>query len=501
MKNLSKPELQAFVRNGFTSFIQGSLLALNPATQYLHNWHIDVIGAALEACRLGKLRRLIINVPPRSLKSHIASVAFPAFLLGHNPQAHVICASYAQDLADMLAGHFRRLMLSDWYQALFPTRSSSRRTALSDFATTVGGSRLATSVGGVLTGYGGDCIIIDDPLKPDEALSESQRARVNEWFDHTLSTRLNDKRTGSIIIVMQRLHEDDLVGHVLKQDDWKVLKFPAIAEEDEEHLIEDFRGSRTFTRRTGDALHPGREPLEVLNRLRKTLGEYHFAAQYQQNPSPLGGGMVKQQWFKKCAPYELPKTFDLVFQSWDTANKNTELSDYSVCTTWGVTNKHLYLLDVVRDRLDYPALKRAVKSQAAQFTPKNILIEDKASGTQLIQELIADGVSTATKYEPKMEKIMRMHSNTSMLENGLVHIPAEAHWLAEYLHEMEVFPKGRYDDQVDSTSQALDWYKNGQDDGLGWIAYYAAENGYRPKTPPTFKKLDWWTPAFDISDD
>jgi hypothetical protein len=214
---INSDQYASILRNDFLSFMEKSFHDLNPETTYLHNWHIDIIAAALEECRLGKLTRLIINVPPRSLKSHMASIAFVAWLLGQNPAAQIICASYAQDLADKLAGDCRSLMMSQWYQELFPaTRLATRRPAVHDFMTTEKGTRLATSVGGVLTGRGADFIIIDDPLKPDEALSEVQRRNVNDWYDHTLISRLNDKRTGCIILIMQRLHEDDLVGHVLQ---------------------------------------------------------------------------------------------------------------------------------------------------------------------------------------------------------------------------------------------------------------------------------------------
>jgi hypothetical protein len=213
---------------------------------------------------------------------------------------------------------------------------------------------------------------------------ESGRKAVNEWFDHTLYSRLNNKQTGRIVIIMQRLHEDDLVGHVLEQEDWEVVRFPAIAEEDEVHTIQSLCGTRTVRRRAGEALHPEREPLVVLERLRRTIGEFNFAGQYQQQPSSPEGGMVKAVWFKSYGRGEEPSKFDLVFQSWDTANKSTELSDFSVCTTWGRKNKKLFLLHVLRKRMDYPDLKRAVREQADRFRPANILIEDKASGTQLI---------------------------------------------------------------------------------------------------------------------
>lgn len=457
---ISNTELQVAMRQDFALFVERSFAELNPHTRYLHNWHIEVMADALDQCHLGKLKRLIINVPPRSLKSHLGSIAFSAYLLGHNPSTQVICVSYAKDLADKLASDSRSLMNSAWYQELFPlTRLASGRSMLGDYATTCGGFRLSTSVGGVLTGRGADFIIIDDPLKPDEAISETQRRSVNNWYDHTLVSRLNDKRAGCIIVIMQRLHEDDLAGHLLQQGGWKLLRFPAIAEEDKQHTIHTLYGKRTFMRRKGEALHPERESVELLAQMREIIGEYNFAGQYQQSPSPLGGGMIKQSWFKRYTPAELPKEFDLIFQSWDTANKAGELNDYSVCTTWGVHQKKLYLLHVLRKRLDYPQLRRTVKEHAALYGANNILIEDKASGTQLIQDLHADGVHGATRYANSSDKIMRMHSASATIENGFVHVPEQSEWLPEYVHEISAFPFGKYDDQVDSTSQALDWCK------------------------------------------
>ena len=431
----------------------------NPQAELALNWHLEVIAAKLTAVREGKIRRLIINLPPRHLKSLMASIAYPAWCLGHDPSAQILCVSYAQDLADKLARDCRSIMLSQWYRQIFPTRLAAHRQAVQEFLTTRQGYRLATSNGGVLTGRGADIILIDDPLKPEEALSDARRQATNEWYDHTLYSRQNDKRHGAIVVIMQRLHEDDLVGHVLGQEEWEVVRFPAIAEADEVHKIETIWGPRSFTRRRGDALHPEREPLDTLDRIRRTLGEYNFAGQYQQTPAPLGGGMVKAEWFKRYAPNNRPESFERIIQSWDTANKATELSDFSVCTTWGVRGKDLFLLNVLRKRLEYPALKRAVREQHSQFDADVVLIEDKASGTQLIQELIADGFHRVKRYKPECDKIMRLHAQTATIENGFVHLPEAAPWLAEYLHEMTVFPKGQNDDQVDSTAQFLDWFK------------------------------------------
>jgi predicted phage terminase large subunit-like protein len=232
---------------------------------------------------------------------------------------------------------------------------------------------------------------------------------------------------------------------------------PAIAEEEEVHVLNSLFGSRTVRRHIGEPLHPEREPLEILEHIQRTVGQFNFAGQYQQRPAPLGGGMVKAHWFRSYVPGDEPSSFDMVFQSWDTANKSTELSDSSVCTTWGRKNRKIFLLHVLRRRMDYPELKRAVRDQATLFRPSNILIEEKASGTQLIQELIRDSVDRVTRYDPTMDKVMRMHSVSTTIENGFVYLPTEADWLAPYLHELTSFPAGKYDDQADSTSQALDW--------------------------------------------
>ena len=458
-KDLSPDEYDAILRSDHAYFAERCFCELNPQTEFLTNWHIEVIAAKLAAVREGKIRRLIINLPPRHLKSLMASVAFPAWCLGHDPSAQILCVSYAQDLADKLARDCRSIMMSPWYRRIFPTRLSPHRQAVQEFITTRQGYRLATSTGGVLTGRGADIILIDDPLKPDEALSDAQRKTANDWFSHTLYSRLNDKRSGAIVIIMQRLHDDDLVGHVLAQEPWEVVCFPAIAEADEVHRIETIWGSRWFRRRQGEALHPEREPLDTLDRIRRSVGEYNFAGQYQQSPAPLGGGLVKAEWFKRYRENERPERFERIVQSRDTANKATELSDFSVCTTWGIKGKNLFLLAVFRRRLEYPALKRAVRDQQNSFEANVVLIEDKASGTQLIQELMAEGCHSFTRYQPDCEKIMRMHAQTAMIENGFVHIPETAAWLAEYLHEMSVFPKGKHDDQVDSTAQFLDWLK------------------------------------------
>lgn len=458
MISLSPAEYQVVLRNDSMTFTERSFGELNPETTFSYSPHLEVMAERLDRCRRGELRRLIVNLPPRSLKSHTVSVAFPALLLGHNPAAQIICASYGQDLADKHARDCRTVMMSSFYRDLFPhTRLSTQKQSVNEFETTRKGVRLSTSVGGVLTGRGADYIIIDDPQKPDEAMSETRRKYGNDWFDNTLLSRLNDKERGVIIIVMQRLHMDDLVGHVLEQGGWEVLSFPAIAEDDESFPYTNCFGHGVFRRRAGEALHPERESLETLRRIRESIGGYHFSSHYQQRPIPLDGAIVKLSWLQY---YDQPPTrFTHILQSWDTANKVGELNDYSVCTTWGLFEGKYYLLDVFRGRRDFPGLKRAVKDRAERFDPHTILVEDKASGTQIIQEMKSNGLYRIQPHEPPAgaDKVMRLYNQTAEFEAGHVLLPRTAPWLQDYVSELIGFPGAKHDDQVDSTTQALEF--------------------------------------------
>jgi predicted phage terminase large subunit-like protein len=455
---ITPTEFDAVSRLDLAVFTQRVFNELNPATPYADNFHIDLMAMKLDAVRCGEIRRLIINVPPRSLKSILGSVALPAWVLGHEPTRQVVAISYGQELADALARDCRQVMLAPWFEQVFPgCRVSPDRMAAHDFETTAGGRRLATSVGGVLMGRGGDLIVIDDPVKPDEALSEAGRRRANDWFSHSLVTRLNDKTTGAIVVIMQRLHEDDFVGHVLALDRWEVVALPAIAQQDEVHAIETAIGRYRHVRRTGEALHPAREPLEVLEQLRTALGPDLFAAQYLQSPTPPGGGMFKPEWFRRYD--DPPASFERYILSWDTASKAGERNDFSVCTVWGVKDKVFYLLNVWRRRAEYPELKAQVLAMAGLYPNPTVVIEDKGVGTALIQELRKEGLAVAD-YQPEGDKLFRAAAQTAFIEAGRVLLPREAHWLEAFEHELAMFPNGKFDDQVDSLSQALDHGRN-----------------------------------------
>jgi hypothetical protein len=232
------------------------------------NWHLEAIAYYLTRVLEGEIKRLIITIPPRSLKSICGSVCFPAFALGHDPTTRIICVSYAESLARKHANDCRAVMRSDMYNRLFPkTRISSAKDTEVEFATTLGGNRLSTSVGGTLTGLGGNLIIVDDPLKPQDAYSELARDSVKQWYSNTLLSRLDDKNNDAIVVIMQRLHTDDLVGHLLEQEGWTQLNLPAIAES--EHDVPLGPG-HFHVRRPGDLLHPEREPRTVLDELKRS---------------------------------------------------------------------------------------------------------------------------------------------------------------------------------------------------------------------------------------
>ncbi len=446
--------LQAVLRTDFLSFTKQVFGALCPGQRFVLDWYLEAIAHQLHRVRRGEVRRLIINLPPRSLKSTVVSVAFPAFVLGHDPTRRIICASYGNELSVKFSNDFRAILNSSWYRKLFlGTRIGRSKDSEGEVALTQRGFRLATSVGGALTGRGGDIIIIDDPLKPIDASSESRRNGVNEWYANTLLSRLDSKVDGVIIVVMQRVHMDDLTGYLLRQsDEWEVLSLPAIAAGSEEIPIGP---GRPHWRGPGEVLSPAREPLAVLEGIKRQIGSDLFEAQYQQAPVPPGGAMVKRAWLKRYETLPEERGRPFVIQSWDTATKGGPDNDWSVCTTWVLVKGTLwYLRDVWRGRVAYPQLKAKVKELAQRFQANEVLIEDAGSGTFLLQELHGEVIGLIG-VKPEHDKETRMAAASAKIEAGQVFFLEGAPWLADLEAELLAFPGSRYDDQVDSVSQAL----------------------------------------------
>jgi predicted phage terminase large subunit-like protein len=435
----------------FVSFIEAVFNVLNPGRRFSINWHIWSLAYHLEQVRLGRIKRLIINLPPRFLKSLISSIAFPAFILGHDPTKRLLIISYGLELADKFAYDSHRLMSSGLYKDIFPGTRLSRNAA-SEIVTTRGGYRFGTSIDGSLTGRGGDIIIIDDPLKLSDAESDNKREHVNDTYKNTIQSRLDDQ-DGAIIIVMQRLHIDDLCGTVLKHSDgWTVLQFPMIAEQDEQIQIGE---NLCHPRRAGDLLHPEYFSQRAVDERRSQLDEKTFAAQYQQSPLQRLGVMIKRDTIQRYDHLAIRKQSHCVIQSWDTAIKVDATNDCSACATFLVDDEpNYYLLEVVRDRLLYPELKAQAISQAKKHRPNTILIEEAGLGRTLIKDLKAAGLP-AVGVIPEGDKLTRVSIQLEKFANGQVFFPREAPWLVDLENELFAFPNGRYDDQVDAVVQAL----------------------------------------------
>jgi len=458
--------LNAMLRTDFQAFLHRTVLHLNPGGLFLPNWHIEAIAHELERIRRGEITRLIINMPPRYLKSITASVAFPAYLLGHDPRRRIITLSYGSDLSDKHSSDFRSIVRAPWYQSAFP-RMRIRRDVGDEVITTKRGFRKSTSVSGTLTGMGGDVFIVDDPQKPVDAQSQVLRTNTNQWFSNTLMSRLDNKETGAIIIVMQRVHMDDLSGYLASSsDDWTILSLPAISEVEQDIQIGPHR---FYHRGVEEALHPTHESLATLRKLQRTLGSDIFAAQYQQAPVPPGGGMIKRAWL--CY-YDRPPErsyYSKVIQSWDTAAKDGAQNDWSVCTTWQMEDDHFYLLDLTRGRYEYPQLRATAIELAERFQPDEILIEEASTGIALAQELSNLQIHPVTPVKIERDKIGRLYVQQQKFASRRVHFPRGASFLAELEAELLVFPQGRTDDQVDSISQALAYELTGYDASMRWV--------------------------------
>ena len=472
--SVDREAFAALLREDLTAFVQQVFATVSPGDTYSHNWHVEAIAYELVRCRNGGNTRLLITQPPRSLKSICSSVAFVAWALGHDPALRFICVSYSQELAGELSRQFRMVVESDWYRALFPKMQLKKDTG-TQCVTSAGGGRIATSIGGTITGRGADVIIIDDPLKAEDAASEAARAEVIRWYQGTLSTRLNDKRRGAIIVVMQRLHEEDLAGHLLEQGGWHHLDLPAIAIADQQVRIGP-EPADVHERREGDVLHPAREPLSALERIRADLGSLAFSAQYQQRPVPIEGNLVRREWFRT---YDRPPRTGpgvRIVQSWDVAGTANAHSDFSVCTTWAVHRKDFFLLDVWRGRLEYPELRRKVIALQQRHGAATLLVEKAGLGLSLYQDLAADkalGLPRPIGIAPQADKVTRMAAECARIEAGHVLLPREASWFSDFLAELLAFPNGRHDDQVDSVSQFLNWAW--QDAGRSRIGLFGGE--------------------------
>ncbi len=443
--------------NDFKAFFQRSFTTLSPAHNLIPNWHIDFLCEILIKVYYGKIKKLIVCMPPRYMKSLCISTAFPAWVLSQNSSQKVIVASYAMPLAEKLSIDTRTILNEQWFKEGFPNviiknDVNSKRK----FATTTGGFRLATSINGSLTGEGGDILIADDPQKPVNIGNKKYREKTFDWLSNTFFSRLNSKKDGKIIIVMQRLHADDIIGRLTENkiedqllqeiNDWHIVCLPAIAKNDEPY------------RRKGDALNPEMEDLPILHDIKKQMGQYHFNAQYQQSPNNTGCGFLKKSQIHLW--HEEISTDIGVFISVDSAFKSGEHNDFTAISIWTevmVNEKAtLALVDVVCKKLEFNDLVAFLRKLFEKYRIYKMLIEDKGSGISLIQNMNREFGEQIVPIKVNLSKEVRFLSCISYIESGEVLFSTKIS--QEVFDELFEFPNGKHDDAVDSISQFITWY-------------------------------------------
>lgn len=412
-----------------------------------------MLSDALESIERGELKRLIVLMPPRHGKSELISLRFPCWYLARHPEDYIVQAGYAESIALTHSRQARDIFISPEMIRLFPNIRHRperpgqeviipERQAAHEWGTKQGGSYYAVGIGGGLTGRGFNIGIIDDPVKDEEeAASLTIRDKVWDWYQKVFRTRAEPG--AAIIVVMTRWHQGDLVGRLLQQaqedsasDQWKILHFPAIQD--------------------GQALWPERYPIEVLKKIRSSIGGRAFESLYQGNPTVAEGQIIKREWWKY---FREPPQFERTIQSWDTAFKDKTQNDYSVCTVWGEAQNGYYLLGVWRERVEFPELKRVAVALYERDIPNVVLVEDKASGQSLIQEIQRNTKIPVLPFKVDSNKVARANSVTPLIEAGKVFLPENAPWLFDYIEELSAFPNAEHDDQVDSTTQALSFMR------------------------------------------
>ncbi|WOH57291.1 phage terminase large subunit [Bradyrhizobium sp. BWC-3-1] len=443
---------------------------MSPNDEYTQEWFHEVIALRLDTS-VRCATRQIINAPPRSLKSFLVSVAWPAYRLGQEPTQKFICASYSEKLANKHSADCRRIMEATWYRELFPTRLE--KSTEDELGTTKGGYRLAMSVGGTLTGLGADTIIVDDPLNAIGAVSDASLKSCNEWFDCSLMSRLNDKAKGSIIVVMQRLHQHDLTGHLIEREGWERLTLPGIAPEDRWIQLQN----RAFFWRQGEPLQR-RESLNILADIKSQVGAAVFQTQYLQDPAPDEGNDLKREWLQSYDILPPRQSGDEIVLSCDTAAKAGENSNYSTCLAFLVRNRNqYYVIDLWRGKVEFHALCQIMLGLSAKYRPRAVLIEDTAMGSPLISELKRLGLQGLVAIKPTRDKRSRMSGETAKLQAGSLIVPRTAHWLDDFMLEYVSFPFGKTDDMMDALSQFLTWRTQAEQRTTFEADWDAAPNG------------------------
>jgi predicted phage terminase large subunit-like protein len=484
-KTILELQLDRLRERDLKEFVKDAWPILEPATPLLWNWHLDLLCECLTQVARGECRRLIINVPPRSMKSLLCTVFYPVWRWCTEPQRRFMFVSYSDELSTDHSVFRRNVLSSPMYRTSWGgVKFSKDQNLKTQYENTKRGVMFSTSITGSATGKGCDELIVDDPLNVKKAFSDQERDATNRNFDATFRSRLNNPATGTIIIIMQRLHDLDLTGHLLAQEPgaWKHIKLAAQAEEEERW---EYSG-RVRVRNPGDLLWEERLSVNVLAALKIAMGSWAFAGQYQQNPAPLEGGIIKRDWIHYYK--ELPITSGsgwgpsrsswssrgTWFQSWDCTFKDTCEADYVVGQVWLRLNSSYYLVDQVRERMDFVRTKQAIQQMTRKYPQATAkLIEDKANGPAVIASLRSE-IDGIIPVQPTDTKAGRLNAVSPLFEAGNVLLPelTMAPWVGDFVEELTRFPNAAHDDQVDACSQALLYMKR-QSSGI--LEYYRQE--------------------------
>lgn len=451
---------------------------------YIGGWHLDAICEHLEAVADGQIKRLVVNVPPRTSKSSAVSVAFPAWVWAQKqkgylcgPQVQFLFASYAQSLSFRDSVKTRRLIESPWYQRHWNDRYSltgDQNTKIR-FDNNKGGYRIATSVGGSLTGEGGSIIVVDDVLNANEVASDAVRQTALDWWDTAMSTRLNDPKQGAYIVIMQRLAEDDLTGHILNNNDgeWTHLMLPMRFEPERKCYTDiGWEDPRTIE---GELLCPERFGEREVSELERRLGPWGSSGQLQQRPEPKGGGIFKREWWQDWANpddpddprYKAYPPCDYILASLDGAYTEKQENDFSALTIWGVWREndlpHAILMHGWKDRLQIHELVNRVAASCKKYRVNHLLIEAKASGISVAQEirrLHAGSGFSVQLIDPKGDKVARAYAIQPLFSDEMIYAPLKRDWADMVVTEMASFPRGAHDDLTDSAAQGLKYLRD-----------------------------------------
>lgn len=462
---------------------------LEPETRFVDGLHVRAVCDHLQAVTEGRIRNLIINIPPGHAKSLLTAVFWPAWAWIDHPELRWLYTSYREPLATRDSVKCRRLIESDWYQERWGDRFelTGDQNTKTRFENSSTGARTVVPISSG-TGERGDVVVCDDPHSVDQAQSDTERKVAVDFWNGTMSTRLNDFSTGHKVVIQQRLHEADLTGDLLARGaDYELLCLPAEFEPERRCVTSIWADPRNGY---GELLWPEKVTKRDLEMLKLTLGSYRYAGQYQQRPSPAGGGILPRHWWRYWRPAHLdlppvevrmpsgdmlsiravplPEAFDRVVQSWDLAFKDLKTSDFVVGQVWAALKADRFLLDQRRDRLDMPATKAAIRGLSERWPEAGTkLVEDKANGPAILAELKHD-ISGLIAVNPEGGKVARAQAVSPQIEAGNVYLPHPtiAPWIDAFIEECAAFPNGAHDDMVDAMSQALNRLRSGGQLGL-----------------------------------